>query len=223
MKPIAHIHTDFPAKFGIPRQSGLVSSLSGVIVFTPEFRNPEALRGLEAYSHLWLIWQFSQAVRSGFSPTVRPPRLGGNRRMGVFATRSPFRPNPIGLSSVALEKIELQSPNGPLVYVLGADLMDNTPIYDIKPYLPFTDSHPNARAGFAEKTQAHALSVVFPEELLLKVPETKRCALTEILRQDPRPSYQTDPHRIYGFCFAGLEIKFTVCGDVLTVRDVFPA
>lgn len=223
MKPIAHIHTDFPAKFGIPRQSGLVSSLSGVIVFTPEFRNPEALRGLEAYSHLWLIWQFSQAVRSGFSPTVRPPRLGGNRRMGVFATRSPFRPNPIGLSSVALEKIELQSPNGPLVYVLGADLMDNTPIYDIKPYLPFTDSHPNARAGFAEKTQAHALSVVFPEELLLKVPETKRCALTEILRQDPRPSYQTDPHRVYGFCFAGLEIKFTVCGDVLTVRGVFPA
>lgn len=223
MKPIAHIHTDFPAKFGIPRQSGLVSSLSGVIVFTPEFRNPEALRGLEAYSHLWLIWQFSQAVRSGFSPTVRPPRLGGNRRMGVFATRSPFRPNPIGLSSVALEKIELQSPNGPLLYVSGADLMDNTPIYDIKPYLPFTDSHPNARAGFAEKTQAHALSVVFPEELLLKVPETKRCALTEILRQDPRPSYQTDPHRVYGFCFAGLEIKFTVCGDVLTVRDVFPA
>lgn len=223
MKPIAHIHTDFPAKFGIPRQSGLVSSLSGVIVFTPEFRNPEALRGLEAYSHLWLIWQFSQAVCSGFSPTVRPPRLGGNRRMGVFATRSPFRPNPIGLSSVALEKIELQSPNGPLVYVLGADLMDNTPIYDIKPYLPFTDSHPDARAGFAEKTQAHALSVVFPEELLLKVPETKRCALTEILRQDPRPSYQTDPHRVYGFCFAGLEIKFTVCGDVLTVRDVFPA
>ena len=223
MKPIAHIHTDFPAKFGIPRQSGLVSSLSGVIVFTPEFRNPEALRGLEAYSHLWLIWQFSQAVRSGFSPTVRPPRLGGNRRMGVFATRSPFRPNPIGLSSVALEKIELQSPNGPLVYVLGADLMDNTPIYDIKPYLPFTDSHPDARAGFAEKTQAHALSVVFPEELLLKVPETKRCALTEILRQDPRPSYQTDPHRVYGFCFAGLEIKFTVCGDVLTVQDVFSA
>lgn len=223
MKPIAHIHTDFPAKFGIPRQSGLVSSLSGVIVFTPEFRNPEALRGLEAYSHLWLIWQFSQAVRSGFSPTVRPPRLGGNRRMGVFATRSPFRPNPIGLSSVALEKIELQSPNGPLLYVSGADLMDNTPIYDIKPYLPFTDSHPNARAGFAEKTQAHALSVVFPEELLLKVPETKRCALTEILRQDPRPSYQTDPHRVYGFCFAGLEIKFTVCGDILTVRDVFPA
>ena len=223
MKPIAHIHTDFPAKFGIPRQSGLVSSLSGVIVFTPEFRNPEALRGLEAYSHLWLIWQFSQAVRSGFSPTVRPPRLGGNRRMGVFATRSPFRPNPIGLSSVALEKIELQSPNGPLLYVSGADLMDNTPIYDIKPYLPFTDSHPNARAGFAEKTQAHALSVVFPEELLLKVPETKRCALTEILRQDPRPSYQTDPHRVYGFCFAGLEIKFTVCGNVLTVRDVFPA
>lgn len=223
MKPIAHIHTDFPAKFGIPRQSGLVSSLSGVIVFTPEFRNPEALRGLEAYSHLWLIWQFSQAVRSGFSPTVRPPRLGGNRRMGVFATRSPFRPNPIGLSSVALEKIELQSPNGPLLYVSGADLMDNTPIYDIKPYLPFTDSHPNARAGFAEKTQAHALSVVFPEELLLKVPETKRCALTEILRQDPRPSYQTDPHRVYGFCFAGLEIKFTVCGDVLTVRGVFPA
>lgn len=223
MKPIAHIHTDFPAKFGIPRQSGLVSSLSGVIVFTPEFRNPEALRGLEAYSHLWLIWQFSQAVCSGFSPTVRPPRLGGNRRMGVFATRSPFRPNPIGLSSVALEKIELQSPNGPLVYVLGADLMDNTPIYDIKPYLPFTDSHPNARAGFAEKTQAHALSVVFPEELLLKVPETKRCALTEILRQDPRPSYQTDPHRVYGFCFAGLEIKFTVCGDVLTVQDVFSA
>ena len=223
MKPIAHIHTDFPAKFGIPRQSGLVSSLSGVIVFTPEFRNPEALRGLEAYSHLWLIWQFSQAVYSGFSPTVRPPRLGGNRRMGVFATRSPFRPNPIGLSSVALEKIELQSPNGPLLYVSGADLMDNTPIYDIKPYLPFTDSHPNAKAGFAEKTQAHALSVVFPEELLLKVPETKRCALTEILRQDPRPSYQTDPHRVYGFCFAGLEIKFTVCGDVLTVRDVFPA
>lgn len=223
MKPIAHIHTDFPAKFGIPRQSGLVSSLSGVIVFTPEFRNPEGLRGLETYSHLWLIWQFSQAVRSGFSPTVRPPRLGGNRRMGVFATRSPYRPNPIGLSSVALEKIELQSPNGPLVYVLGADLMDNTPIYDIKPYLPFTDSHPNARAGFAEKMQAHALSVVFPEELLLKVPETKRCALTEILRQDPRPSYQTDPHRVYGFCFAGLEIKFTVCGDVLTVRGVFPA
>lgn len=220
MKIIAKIYTDFPSKFGIPRQSGLVESLEGKIVFEPAFRNAEALRGLQDFSHIWLLWEFSEAVRDAWRPTVRPPRLGGNRRMGVFATRSPFRPNPIGLSCVKLDRIELQGTDGPVLYVSGADLLDGTPIYDIKPYLPYTDSRPDAVGGFADAVERQRLTVHCPEELLLKIPEQKRRAVTDILAQDPRPSYQHDPDRVYGFCYAGMEIKFSVDGDCLTVRDI---
>ena len=220
LKVIAHIHTAFPTKFGIPRQSGLVDGLRGEIIFTPEYRNADALRGLEDFSHIWLVWQFSGAVRESWSPTVRPPRLGGNTRMGVFATRSPFRPNPLGLSSVRLEAIEHRPEVGPVLIVRGADLMNGTPIYDIKPYLPHIDSHPDARGGFAVPAAEHRLKVVFPEQWLEKVPEQLRDGLTEVLAQDPRPSYQHDPERIYGFGFARLEVKFTVDGDVLTVCGV---
>ncbi len=220
MKPIAHIENDFPTKFGIPRQSGLVSSLRSRIVFAPEYRSPDAFRGLEDYSHIWLIWEFSQAVRQKWSPTVRPPRLGGNTRMGVFATRSPFRPNPIGLSVVQLEEIVLHGKDAPYLTVSGADLMHGTPIYDIKPYLPHIDSHPEARGGFAVSAAAHRLEVVFPEQWLKKVPEALREGLTEVLAQDPRPSYQHDPERVYGFAFAQFEVKFTVCGTVLTVCSI---
>ncbi len=220
MKIIAHIENDFPTKFGIPRQSGLVNSLRSRIVFAPEYRNPDAFRGMEDFSHVWLIWEFSQAVRQKWSPTVRPPRLGGNTRMGVFATRSPFRPNPVGLSAVQLEEVVLHGADAPYLVVSGADLMNGTPIYDIKPYLPHIDSHPDARGGFAVPAAEHRLKVVFPELWLEKVPEQLRDGLTEVLAQDPRPSYQHDPERVYGFGFARLEVKFTVDGDVLTVCGV---
>ena len=220
MKIIAHIENDLSTKFGIPRQSGLVNSLRSRIVFAPEYRNPDAFRGLEDFSHVWLIWEFSQAVRQKWSPTVRPPRLGGNTRMGVFATRSPFRPNPVGLSAVQLEEVVLHGADAPYLVVSGADLMNGTPIYDIKPYLPHIDSHPDARGGFAVPAAEHRLKVVFPEQWLEKVPEQLRDGLTEVLAQDPRPSYQHDPERIYGFGFARLEVKFTVDGDVLTVCGV---
>ncbi|WP_455125901.1 tRNA (N6-threonylcarbamoyladenosine(37)-N6)-methyltransferase TrmO [Ruminococcus sp.] len=223
MKPIAHIENDFPTKFGIPRQSGLVNSLHARIVMEPEYRNPDAFRGLEDYSHIWLIWEFSQAVRQKWSPTVRPPRLGGNVRMGVFATRSPFRPNPLGLSVVQLEEIVLHGANAPYLTVSGADLMHGTPIYDIKPYLPHIDSHPEARGGFALPAAAHRLEVRFPEVWLEKVPESLRAGLTEVLAQDPRPSYQHDTDRVYGFPFAGLEVRFTVDGKVLTVCEILEA
>lgn len=220
MKIIAHIENDFSTKFGIPWQSGLVNSLRSRIVFAPEYRNPDAFRGLEDFSHVWLIWEFSQAVRQKWSPTVRPPRLGGNTRMGVFATRSPFRPNPVGLSAVQLEEVVLHGADAPYLVVSGADLMNGTPIYDIKPYLPHIDSHPDARGGFAVPAAEHRLKVVFPEQWLEKVPEQLRDGLTEVLAQDPRPSYQHDPERIYGFGFARLEVKFTVDGDVLMVCGV---
>jgi len=220
MKIIARIHTDFPTKFGIPRQSGLVEELKSTLVFEPEYRDENALRGIEQFSHLWLIWQFSEAVREDWSPTVRPPRLGGNTRIGVFATRSPFRPNAIGLSSVKLEGVRRDPKYGMVLDLACADLMDGTPILDIKPYIPFSDSHPDASDGYTAQTITHALQVNFPEELLKKVPEDKRAALTGVLRQDPRPSYQEDPDRIYGFNFAGQEIRFRVEGNMLTVADV---
>lgn len=222
MKIIARIRTDFPTKFGIPRQSGLVKSLKARIVFEPEYRNPDALRGIEGYTYLWLIWEFSEAKRDTWSPTVRPPRLGGNTRMGVFATRSPFRPNPIGLSSVKLEKVEWDAADGPAIIVSGADLMDGTPIYDIKPYLPYVDSHPDAEGGFADPVRSYALQVNFPDELLQKFPEASREALLEILSQDPRPSYQNDPARVYGLPFAGYDVRFTVQDDTLTVQEIVP-
>lgn len=215
MKPIARIRTPFPTKFGIPRQSGILDMLESHIVFEKEFRNKDALRGLEDFSHIWLIWVFSEAVREEWSPTVRPPRLGGNTRMGVFATRSPFRPNPIGLSCVKLLRIE-----GNELVVAGADLMDGTPILDIKPYLPFADSHPEASGGFAEPLLEYALEVVFPSEQLEKVPAEYRAPLREILAQDPRPAYQQDPTRVYGFPFADMEIRFTVREGILTVSAV---
>ena len=214
-KTIAHIRTPFPTKFGIPRQSGILHTLESRIVFEKEYRNKDALRGMEDFSHLWLIWLFSESVREEWSPTVRPPRLGGNTRMGVFATRSPFRPNPIGLSCVRLLRIE----DGELV-VTGADLMDGTPILDIKPYLPFADSVPDATGGFAEPLREYALEVNFPEELLQILPQPLREPLREILSQDPRPAYQQDPSRIYGFPFGNFEIRFSVAGETLTVLSV---
>jgi tRNA-Thr(GGU) m(6)t(6)A37 methyltransferase TsaA len=222
MKIIARINTDFPTKFGIPRQSGLADGIKARIVFEPEYRNPYALRGLEGFSHIWLIWEFSAAVRKGWSPTVRPPRLGGNTRMGVFATRSPFRPNAIGLSCVKLDSIDLDTALGPVLNVSGADLMDKTPIFDIKPYLPFTDSHPDALGGFAESCKEYALTVDFPEKWLCLIPEDRRKALIQVLAQDPRPSYQNDPERVYGFEFAGFDVKFKVKDGVLSVCAVIP-
>ena len=218
LKVIARIHNDFSTKFGIPRQSGL-TNLESIIVFEPEYRREEAFRGIEGYSHLWLIWEFSEARREKWSPTVRPPRLGGNRRMGVFATRSPFRPNPIGLSSVRLLGVE-NTEEGPVLRVTGADLMDGTPIYDIKPYLPYTDSHPDAVGGFADERKDYRLNVDFPEELFCKVPVNKRDSLLELLSGDPRPQYIQDPERIFGFEFAGMEIRFMVENGNLTVREV---
>ena len=220
---IAHIRSDFSTKFGIPRQSGLVEELEAAVVFEPEYRIVAALRGLEGFSHLWLIWDFSQAKRESWSPTVRPPRLGGNRRLGVFATRSPFRPNPIGLSCVRLLGVDLHTPDGPVIRVAGADLMDGTPIYDVKPYLPYADCKPEALGGFAAQPKQASLTVDFPEELLALVPERKRQALRGVLAQDPRPSYQEDPQRVYGMTFGGLEVKFRVEGDRLTVCQVEPA
>ncbi len=221
---IAHIHTDFPAKFGIPRQSGLVDALEGEIVFTEKYRDASALRGIEGYSHLWLIWQFSESVTERFSPTVKPPRLGGNTRMGVFATRSPFRPNPLGLSCVRLLGVEYGTPRGAVLRVAGADLMDGTPIYDIKPYLPYVDSHPDARGGFTDGIEYPRLRVDFPEALLSKIPQGKRAALMEVLAQDPRPGYRHEGDgRRYGVQFAGFDVRFYVDGDVLTVVEVVPA
>ena len=220
LKVIAHIRTAFPTKFGIPRQSGLVDSLRGEIIFTPEYRNADAVRGLEDFSHIWLVWQFSGAVRETWSPTVRPPRLGGNTRRGGFATRSPFRPNPLGLASVKLEGIEMRPEVGPVLLVRGADLMDGTPIYDIKPYIPYADCHPDAAAGFTAQTQFHHVEVVCPEEVWAQVPAAERDGLRGVLENDPRPSYQHDPERVYGMEFAGLEVHFKVDGDTLTVTDI---
>lgn len=222
MKRIARIHTDFATKFGAPRQSGLVPQLQGRIVFEPEYRNVDAVRGMEDFSHLWLVWEFSEAVRKGWSPTVRPPRLGGNRRMGVFATRSPFRPNPIALSCVKLERIEWEGPEAPVIWVSGVDMMDGTPIYDIKPYLPYADSVPDAQAGFTGHTQARMVSVVLPSEVATAsgLPADKLLALTKVLEQDPRPRYQQDPERVYGMTFAGHEVRFVVQKDILYVKDI---
>jgi len=219
MNIIARIHTDFETKFGVPRQSGLVDT-AATVVFEPPYRVADAVRGLEEFSHIWLIWQFSEAVRDNWSPTVRPPMLGGNTRMGVFATRSPFRPNPIGLSCVRLERVELSDSLGPVLHVTGADLMDGTPIYDIKPYLPYTDAHPEAASGFAGTVRDRTVRVNDPSDLLAAVPAEKREALLRVLASDPRPTYQHDPERVYGFGFAGCEIRFSVDSGVLTVVEV---
>ena len=222
MKVIARMHSDFATKFGIPRQSGLVEELKSTIVFEPEFRNPDALRGIEDFSHLWIIWQFSEAVRTEWSPTVRPPRLGGNTRMGVFATRSPFRPNNMGLSSVKLLGVEHTQEFGTVLHVGGADLMDGTPIFDVKPYISYSDCHADATGGFTDTAGEFLLEVDFPAELLEKLPENKRCAAIGVLSHDPRPSYQRKPERIYGLTFAGYDIRFRVQEDTLTVLEVNP-
>ena len=219
VKVIARIQSDFPEKFGIPRQSGLVPALRAKIVFEPEFRNDDALRGIAGFSHLWLIWQFSAAVRDTWSPTVRPPRLGGNERVGVFATRSPFRPNAIGLSCVRLECAEREEGLGTVLIVSGADLMDGTPIYDIKPYLPYADAHPEALGGFAPSPK-ETVMVDCPPELLAGLPEGQREALLGVLAQDPRPQYQHDPERVYGMSFGGRDVKFRVRGDTLEVLSL---
>ena len=223
IRPIAQIRSDFAEKFGIPRQSSLVESLEARVVFAPEFRNPDALRGIEGFSHLWLIWEFSRAKREGFSPTVRPPRLGGNTRLGVFATRSPFRPNPLGLSCVRLLGLEETAGQGTALRVAGADLLDGTPIYDIKPYLPYADCRPEAAGGWTGGEADRLLTVNCPEELLARLPEGKRTAALGVLANDPRPHYQSDPERIYGLAFAGYELRFRVEGETLTVIDIHPS
>ena len=222
IQPIARMRSDFSTKFGIPRQSGLVEQLRSTIVFEPEFRNPDALRGIEEFSHLWIIWQFSEAVRQGWSPTVRPPRLGGNTRMGVFATRSPFRPNNLGLSSVRLLEVEQTEAFGTVLHVGGADLMDGTPIFAIKPYISYSDCHPDAAGGFTDRTGEFLLDVDFPRQLLEKLPPDKREAALAVLSHDPRPSYQRSETRVYGLIFAGFDIRFTVREEQLTVREVTP-
>lgn len=220
MQIVAHIKSDFPTKFGIPRQSGLVKELQATIIMNPEFRNPDMLRGLEGFSHLWLIWQFSANADKAWSPTVRPPRLGGNTRLGVFATRSTFRPNFMGLSSVKLEGLEQTKELGTVIHISGADLMDGTPIFDIKPYIPYGDCHPDATGGFTDTADSYLLDVDFPEALLCKLPEDKQLAAIGVLSHDPRPSYQKDSERIYGISFAGYNIRFTVKKDKLTVIEV---
>ena len=220
MDVIAVMHSDFPTKFGIPRQSGLAEALQSTIVFEPAYRNPEALRGIEGFSHLWILWQFSQAVRQDWSPTVRPPRLGGNTRMGVFATRSPFRPNAIGLSCVRLLSVEQTQDTGTVLHIGGADLMDGTPILDIKPYIPYCDAHPEAMGGFTQNAGDFMLEVDFPENLKQRLPAEKQAAICQVLSHDPRPSYQKDSDRVYGLSFAGFDIRFTVKDKVLTVVDV---
>lgn len=217
---IARMRSDFPTKFGIPRQSGLVDSLRSTIVFEPEFQNADALRGMEDFTHLWIIWQFSEAVRNGWSPTVRPPRLGGNTRMGVFATRSPFRPNNLGLSCVKLIGLEQTKDLGTVIHVAGADLMDGTPIFDIKPYIPYSDSYPEAAGGFTDHASDFLLKVNFPDNLLAQIPADKREAMIGVLSHDPRPSYQKDPHRIYGLTFAGFDVRFQVKDSTLTVLEI---
>ena len=220
LKVIARIYTHFPSKFGVPRQSGLVKHLESRIVFEPEYRNEEALRGIEGYDYLWLIWSFSEAIRKQWSPTVRPPRMGGNVRMGVFATRSPFRPNPLALSSVKLLRIEETAEEGLALIVEGADMMNGTPIYDIKPYLPFTDSHPEAAAGFADTTIKKQIAVDFPEQLLACLPEKLQAGAIEMLEQNPVPQYQKNPDRIYGVDFDRYDIHFCIKEDILRVVDV---
>lgn len=220
MKIIAHIKTDLPEKFGIPRQSGLAKGLKGRIIFEPEYRNPDAFKGLEGFNYIWILWQFEGTDREKWSPTVRPPRLGGNKHVGVFATRSPFRPNGIGLSSVRLERVEYTRDNGPILHVSGIDLRDNTPIFDIKPYLRYVDCHEDATDGFASDTKQYALKVDFPEELLDKLPQEKRQAIIEVLSQDPRPSYHSDPERRYGVAYAGYDIRFFVEDDTVRVFEV---
>ena len=219
MTPIAHIETCFPTKFGIPRQAGIVDT-PGRIVFEPPYRVAEAVRGLEGFDYIWIIWQFSETMRNEWSPTVRPPRLGGNERVGVFATRSPFRPNPIGLSSVRLLKIEQDSQLGPVLYVSGADLMDGTPIYDIKPYLPYTDSHPDARSGFATQPADQLLEVQCPPALLEQLPTELRQPLLDLLAHDPRPQYHNDPDRIYGMAFGGYEVRFHARDNTLHITEI---
>lgn len=219
-KIIARIKSDFSTKFGIPRQSGLVDSLRATVIFEPEFRNADALRGIEDFSHIWLIWQFSEAVREDWSATVRPPRLGGNTRLGVFATRSPFRPNAIGLSSVRLLGLEKTAEFGTVLHVAGADLMDGTPIFDIKPYIPYSDCHPDAAGGFTDRADDYLLNVSFPSALLEMLPESKRQAAIDVLSHDPRPSYQKKPDRIYGITFAGFDIRFRVLENELTVCEI---
>lgn len=220
MKIIAKIKTDMPDKFGIPRQSGIVNGLAGKIIFEPEYRVREALSGIEEFSHLWLLWEFSENKRDGWSPTVRPPRLGGEKRKGVFATRSPFRPNPIGLSCVKLDKVEYTKDLGPVIYVSGVDLMDGTPIYDIKPYITYTDSRPDAVQGFAEDFVDYALKVNFPQELLDMIPAEKQAGIIGILKHDPRPAYQDSPDRVYGVKYLDFDIHFKVDKNILTVIDV---
>ena len=220
IKAIARICSPFKTKFGIPRQSGIAEAVRAEIVFEPEYRNPDAVRGLEEYSHIWLIWQFSEAVRDTWSPTVRPPRLGGNVHVGVFATRSPFRPNSIGLSSVELERVELTNDRGPVLHIKGADLMDGTPIFDIKPYITYADSHPEATGGFTVKTEFHMLKVEIPDTLCGDMNEDAKTALIQVLSNDPRPQYHDDPERVYGFVFAGFEVNFQVNGDTLTVTNI---
>lgn len=220
MTVIATARTDFASCFGIPRQSGLAEELEGEVIFEKPYRNPYAVRGLDGFTHIWLLWQFSEARRDTWSATVRPPRLGGNRRLGVFATRSPYRPNPIGLSCVRLKGIEYRRTQGPVLLIAGADLMDGTPIYDIKPYLPVSDCRPEACGSFADEQREDRLRVVFPEELLKRIPAEKRRALTAVLAADPRPAYQDDPNRVYGFPFAGWDVRFRVEGSVLNVCEV---
>ncbi|MCI9648682.1 tRNA (N6-threonylcarbamoyladenosine(37)-N6)-methyltransferase TrmO [Oscillibacter sp.] len=220
MRAIARVHSDFPSKFGVPRQSGLVEDLTSTLVFEPEFRSEDALRGLEGFSHLWLVWVFHQAAQRDWSPTVRPPRLGGNARMGVFATRSPFRPNPIALSAVRLDGVERTEAWGTVLRLRGADLVDGTPVLDVKPYLPYADCVPDALGGFAAAPAAPALAVDIPPDLLERVPPERRRALLGVLAQDPRPRYQKDPDRVYGFGFAGLEVRFSVADGVLTVWEI---
>ena len=219
-KPIARIYNDFPTKFGLPRQSGMSEHLISRIIMEPEYRSPEAFRGIEEFDCLWLIWEFEPMGKRDWSPTVRPPKLGGNQRMGVFATRSPNRPNPLGLTRVKLVKAELHTPQGPVLHVAGADLMSGTVIFDIKPYLPYAESVPEARGGYADAHSGDGLEVRFPAELLNGIPETKRDALLQALRLDPRPAYQDDPERVYGFLFAGKNVRFRVTGNCLTVVAV---
>lgn len=222
MKVIARIRSDFSSKFGIPRQSGLVESLRAEVVFAPEYRSPDAVRGLALYTHIWLVWGFSQAVREGWSATVRPPRLGGNERVGVFATRSPFRPNPIGLSCVRLLGVDLEAEEGPVLRVGGADLLDGSPIFDVKPYLPYVDAHPEASGGFALQRQQGSLRVDAPPDLLRRIPQDRRQALLDVLAQDPRPGYQHDAARVYGMEFGGFDVRFTVEDGVLRIREIVP-
>ncbi len=220
MEAIAHVHSDFTEKFGIPRQSGLVEALQATVVFTPPYRSAEAVRGLEAFSHIWLIWQFHRALRDKWSPTVRPPRLGGNARVGVFATRSPFRPNSIGLSAVRLEGVELCPDRGPMLHIAGADLLDGTPVFDIKPYLPYADCLPQATGGFTDQRARRRLAVDCPPELLERVPPSQREALLGVLAEDPRPAYQQDETRVYGLSFAGRQVRFQVAGEQLRICSI---